>query len=277
MIDWPYKKRCAVCLTFDFDADSSLAGWIKEKRFRSGYDPTPLTTSSRAKFGQKAITKILKILSKHGVPATFFVPGYTAKTYKDEIKEIKRDGHEIAHHGYYHENPRDYFGDPDKEEKILKEGKEAIFEACGDIPVGYRSPGWELNAYSLSLLARNGFIYDSSLMDDEKPYIIETGEGDIVELPVEWFLDDYPHFHFAPPSVQGLSCAKKVFHIWSLEFEGYYDKGGCLTLTMHPQVIGREYRLKMLDLLITYMKGFSVWFATCSEVASYIKRDDKRR
>jgi peptidoglycan/xylan/chitin deacetylase (PgdA/CDA1 family) len=210
-------------------------------------------------------------LEKHDLPATFFVPGFTANLYPDIIKEITERGHELANHGYYHENPTEFIGDPEKEREILRRGNDTLEKLSGSRPVGYRSPGWDLNPYTPELLLEEGMRYDSSLMDQEAPYVLLTkGKNKLIELPIDWLLDDYVHFQFSAPSIQGLSAPSKVLEIWMGEFDGYFEAGACLTLTMHPQVIGRSHRMKMLTDLIKHIKRRNgVWFATCGDVADY--------
>jgi peptidoglycan/xylan/chitin deacetylase (PgdA/CDA1 family) len=260
---WPRNARCAVCLTFDFDADS-----------RFGDQPdSGLTTRSRGVYGARVgIYRILDLLRRYDLPATFFVPGYTAETYRDATVAIVRGGHELANHGYFHERPTDFSGDPEAELAILHRGSDALAAFAGSRPLGYRSPAWDLNPGSPKLLSRAGFIYDSSLMDDERPYLIDTGESaPLVELPIDWVLDDFTHFQFSPPVTQGLSAPSKVLEIWLDEFDGYYETGGCFILTMHPQVIGRHHRLKVLERLIQYMmrRRRRLFISNCLDVAHH--------
>lgn len=271
---WPESIHCAVCLTFDFDAEALSLGMIERmnaEENQNRYVET-LTPVSRGQYGAKVgMPRILKFLKRHEIPATFFVPGFTANLYPEIIREISKMGHEIANHGYYHENPTDFIGKPEKEREILKRGNDTIEHICGIRPVGYRSPGWDLNICTPDLLLKEGIMYDSSLMDQEIPYILKTDKMTaLVELPIDWLLDDYVHFQFSPPSITGLSAPSKVMEIWMGEFDGYYEDGGCFILTMHPQVIGRSHRMHMLDTLVQHIKSKNgVWFATCRDVAAH--------
>jgi len=260
---WPRNTRASVCLTFDFDADSAYGD----------LPVTGLTVRSRGVYGAKVgIYRVLELLKRYDLPATFFVPGYTADKYPDATLAIVRAGHELAHHGYFHERPTQFLNDPGAERAVLEKGSAVLERFIGARPLGYRSPAWDLNPDSPKLLARAGFVYDSSLMDDERPYIMDHGDGDtLVELPIDWVLDDYTHFQFAPPMVQGLSAPSKVFEIWTDEFEGYFETGGCFILTMHPQMIGRHHRLKLLEKFIQFMmrRRRHLFLASCIEVARH--------
>jgi len=265
---WPENIQCAVCISFDFDAEALSLGMIERMRHEGdGRYAETLTPISRSQYGAKVgIPRILKFLEKYSIPATFFVPGFTAERYPDLVREIAGKGHELANHGFYHENPTEFIGDAQKERDVLRRGSRYRIR-----PVGYRSPGWDLNPYTPELLLEEGICYDSSLMDQEVPYVLLTrGSAKLIELPIDWLLDDYVHFQFSAPSIQGLSAPSKVLEIWTGEFDGYHEDGGCYTLTMHPQVIGRSHRMKMLVTLVEHMqRQGGVWFATCKEVADY--------
>lgn len=263
-----------VCLTFDFDAVSL---WINFKQI----SPTPI---SRGEFGARVgVPRILELLKRHGITATFFVPGHTAELYPAAVKAIHQHGHEIAAHGYLHESP---VGLERAEERALMERAEhALANVTGAKPVGYRSPAWDLSAHTIELLAERGYLYDSSLMsDDFTVFRARAGdridpdgavrwgaETNVLEFPVAWELDDFPHFAFVTrPMNIGLRNPDDVFAIWRGEFDFCHAEvaGGVFTLTMHPQVIGRGPRLRGLDALITHMRSQSgVRFLTMGEAA----------
>ena len=246
--------RLTCCLTFDFDA---MSVWI------GSYKSANPSEISRGEFGAVAVPRLLALLDRHGVPGTFCVPGHTARAYPDLVKRIHDAGHEIAHHGWVHENPADF--DAAGERANMEKGFEALDKACGVRPLGYRSPAWDFSDNTVDILREFGFLYDSSLMgDDYTPYYMRSGDKapadapyvfgepvDVVELPVTWTLDDFPYFELDDAG-GGLKPASHVEEIWRDEFAFAYDSvpGGIYNLTMHPQVIGRGHRLTMLDRLI---------------------------
>lgn len=266
-----------VCLSFDFDAISS---WL----FRGQTTPTPL---SRGEFGARVgVGRVLDLLAEHGITATFFIPGHSCDTFPEQAKRIAAAGHEIAHHGYCHEVPASV--SREEEAAILERGSAAIERICGRRPTGYRSPAWDLSPHSLELLLAAGFRYDSSLMaDDFTPYLCRQGdEGDtsgpyrfgrsvdLVELPISWLLDDHPHFEWNAQRGSGHATPSHVEEVWREEFEFMVERvpGGIFTLTMHPQVIGRGHRIRMLDRLIRHMRGRpGVRFETMEAVAERVR------
>ncbi len=259
----PDAFNCLVLLTFDFDAESL---WEE-----SGL-VTP-TYTSRGQYGARVgVPRILALLDRYSIPATFFVPGITAERYPHLVQQIRDKGHEIGHHGYRHQSPTTLT--VDEERSALEQGLEALQRAAGITPEGYRSPSWDLSEYSISLLQEYDFLYDSSLMgDDFQPYTLagDPAQEPLIELPVSWELDDAPHFlfNFSPRYRVGLSAPSKVFDIWSMEFEGAFRNQGVFTVTMHPQIIGRYHRMRMLETLIKHIAGHKgVRFATCAQAAS---------
>ena len=260
---WRDNKKCAVLLTFDFDAESL---WET-----TGNHNTP-TYMSRGEYGSRVgVPRILSLLDKYQIRATFFVPGITAERHRAVVREIQARGHEIGHHGYRHESPTDL--SLDEERAVLEKGFEILEAVTGERPCGYRSPAWDLSDNSIQLFQEYGFLYDSSMMADDfqlYPLELNNQQLDIIEIPVAWELDDAPHYMFnLYPYRAGMSAPSKVYEIWAAEFEGAYASSGVYTLTMHPQISGRYHRLQMLEQLIQYMAGHpDVWFATCTEVVN---------
>ncbi len=176
---WPEPTQCVVTLTFDIDGPTATMN----------RDPSLAdhpSVISMGEFGPKVGTpRILELLDRHEIPATFFVPGWVAERNEELVKRIAGEGHEIAHHGYLHEPPSSLT--PDQEEgEILDHGSRIIEEITGGRPLGYRSPSWELSENSLDLMHERGFVYDSSLMGDDIPYMVGEPGRQLVELPVHW-------------------------------------------------------------------------------------------
>lgn len=276
MTETPADRRTTVCLTFDFDA---MSLWLGPHAARS---PSMI---SRGEFGVVAVERILRLLDREAIPATFFIPGHTIETFPDTVRAIVNAGHEAGHHGYLHENPVDL--EPEDERRVMERGLESFESILGMRPLGYRSPAWDNSPNTIDLLLEYGFRYESSLMgDDFRPYWCRTGDVidldgpyqfgqsvDLVELPVSWILDDFPHFEYYRSSRgrgEGLSAPSKVLEIWLGEFQFMYRDvpDGVYTLTMHPQVIGRGHRMLMLEeLILQFKKQEGVVFARTGETA----------
>lgn len=253
------KPSLTCCITFDFDAMSVWLGSYKSR------NPSAI---SRGEFGAVAVPRILDLLARLGIPASFCIPGHTALAYPDLVKRVRDGGHEIVHHGFLHQNPADF--DEVGERADLEKGFDALDKAAGVRPRGYRSPAWDFSAATTTILREYGFLYDSSLMgDDFSAYYMREGDRapldgayvfganiDVVELPVSWGLDDFPHFEYDIDG-SGLAAPSAVEEIWrgDFDFALAHVPGGIYNLTLHPQVIGRGHRLVMLERLIGYFQG----------------------
>jgi peptidoglycan-N-acetylglucosamine deacetylase len=264
------------CLTFDFDAISS---WL----FRGQNTPTAI---SRGEFGVVASARILELLERHSIQSTWFIPGHTIDTYPDACKRVVDAGHEIGHHGYLHEPPA--LVGREEEEAILERGLECVQRLAGKPPIGYRSPSWDLSPHTVDLLLSHGFVYDSSMMaHDHKPYPARHGDvmekdrtlfGEttrLLEMPVSWTLDDFPHFEyrrFQDGTLQeGLKNTNDVLENFVDDFRYMVqtEEEGVLTYTFHPQVVGRGHRMLMLERLIEELKELGATFARMDEAAEH--------
>lgn len=268
-IAWPEGFKAAASFTFDVDAESCTIA----------HDPTStrrMSLMSHQSYGPRiAVPRLLKILERQEIQGTFFVPGFTAESYPDVVRRIVDGGHEVAHHGYLHEPMQGI--DAATEAKYLDRGLEALAKVAGVRPLGYRAPWWELNWHSPALLADRGFLYDSSLLDGDAPYrmaVAPDDPRDIVEIPVDWALDDWEQYAFYP-GVTGsgvIESPAKVLEMWTLEAEAHHSQGSCFVLTNHPFISGRPSKAVAFEQLIERVKAMDrMWVTTLERIAEQTK------
>lgn len=259
---WPPGMRFAVALTFDVDAEEI---WLSE-------DPAnaerPATVSQGTFGAEVALPAVCDLLARHGVLATFFVPGLVAEAHPGRVRAVVEGGHELACHGHTHREPSAL--SPEEQAEEFRLARE-VLDRFGVPVLGYRAPGWSLGPRTLELAAAAGFGYSSNLMDDVRPSV--RGDTGLVELPVHWVLDDAPHLWFDAASWdKTIRSAAEVRAIWEEELLGIRDVGGLAVLTMHPQLIGRPGRLRMLDALVGWLLELGdAWVATCAEIAERVR------
>ena len=273
---WPRQARAACAVSFDVDAESAILA--VDTRFAAR-----ASTMSHQAYGPKVgVPRLLGVLERADVHATFFVPGFTARRYPDTVRAIVAAGHEVGWHNDLHEAP--YSLSESDERAILERGTEVLEPLTGARPRGFRAPWWELNERTPELLAAAGFAYDSSLMDDDVPYRLSTPAGTLIELPVHWSLDDWEQYAFLPEPEIGsqIELPSKVLELWSSELDAMRDEGCLLIPTMHPFLSGRPSRAKMLgEFLARVREHGDVWLATLGEIADHaeatIPAGDARR
>jgi peptidoglycan/xylan/chitin deacetylase (PgdA/CDA1 family) len=187
------------------------------------------------------------------------------------IAMIQASGrHEIGIHGWIHEyNARLARED---EARLLHQAVERMTKLIGKRPVGYRAPSWNFSDNTLGLLLEMGFLYDSSLMADDRPYEILAGgkPTGLVELPVEWIQDDAPLIN---PLGNAYTSPRELLQVYKDEFDGAYREGTTFVLTMHPHYIGHRSRIVILRELIDYMRTRrGVWFGTHEAAVRWAKK-----
>lgn len=262
---WPNGNRVAVCLSFDVDNESFIL---------ARGETLPVTLSGGEYGSMSGLPRILDLLDRHRIPASFYIPAVNALLYPQSIKEItSRKHHEIGVHGWIHEN-LPALNDAAEEERLLSQALEVLTKATGKRPVGYRAPSWAFSQYTFGLIRKAGFLYDSSLMSMDEPYeVMADGQpSGMVELPVEWILDDAPYFG----RTGALPSPELVFQTYKDEFDLAHQEGTMLMLTMHPHVVGHRSRIVHLEKLVSYMKSKpGVWFATAEQIATHVKQSAK--
>jgi len=258
---WPDHARLAVLLTFDDDTQAPL--------LRDGItSPTALSASDYG--AQTGTPRLLAILDRHNVPATFFVTGVDSLIHPELVPAILKSGrNEVGIHGWIHEYPPG-LDSAAEEERLLDKAIVRISSLTGKKPAGYRAPSWAFSAWTMDLLRKKGFVYDSSLGSSELPYkILEHGQNTgVVELPIDWTLTETPYLgaegHLPSPDL--------LFQLYKEEFDAAYQEGTMFILTLHPYLGGHRAPMQHLDDLITYMQSKpDVWFATGSDVAAWFK------
>lgn len=270
----PDGKRFAVCLTIDFDGMSLFFG--NDGLF------TPQVISRGEFDARVGVPRLLDLLRRRGITATWFVPGLSAETWPQLVRAIDEAGHEIACHGYCHEAPA--FHDVLEEERALVRGKEVLERLTGRTPIGYRAPRWDPSPSTVELLLKHGFTYAANGMaSDFYPYPARIGdraspdhrfeygrETTLVEIPSYWYLTDIVQLEHVLAYPNRIAVTPtETLRMWFDEFDfGYRDApGGVITYVFHPMGMGRPHRSMMLERLIDHMSVHDdVWFTTCAEI-----------
>jgi peptidoglycan/xylan/chitin deacetylase (PgdA/CDA1 family) len=273
-LELPPNKKLAVSISSDFDAHSVWMGT---------FGSTSPTYLSRGEFGAEVgVPRLLETFRHYGIKTTWCIPTHTLQTFPGQCEAVISDGHEIAAHGVYHETITKL--EPEEERRLMELQIEQHEKFIGKRPTGYRSPAWDFSDTTLNLLEEFEFTWDSSLMGrDFEAYrpcpVIHQSREDgntfgepstILEIPVSWYLDDFPALENLPRSV-GMASTDDVLKRWTDLFNFAYTRvpNGVFSLALHPQTIGRGHHLLMLEQFLDHVAGHSgVWFAPISEIAA---------
>jgi polysaccharide deacetylase family protein (PEP-CTERM system associated) len=142
---------------------------------------------------ERNVERMLEMLASHDTKATFFTLGWIAERYPQLVRDIARQGHEVASHGYGHERASDqseqqFFTDIQRAKAILE-------ELTGTEVKGYRAPSFSIglgNLWAFDCLARAGYRYSSSIypiahdhygMPDSPRFAYEVRPG-LLEIPI---------------------------------------------------------------------------------------------
>jgi len=261
---WPGGARVAVGLSFDVD-NATAALSVGNLDYE---------VLSRGEYGAvDGLPRILRMLDRQQVPASFFIPAVSVELHPNMVKEIQAStlNHEIGIHGWIHER-LPVLNNEQEEQRLLNQSLETLTRMTGKRPVGYRAPSWKFSTFTLGQIKAAGFLYDSSLMasDDAYELQLDGNPTGLVELPIERILDDAPYFGGnADGSMPSLAA---VYEVFQSEFDVAHDESGLYLLTMHPHMTGHRSRVAMLEKLVAYMKGRpGVWFATHEQIAQHVK------
>lgn len=265
---WPSGYKAAVC--FSWDLDGEAAQYVRNPAQASNQTSELVQRSYGPEVG---LYKILDLLEEFDLNATFYVPGYTANLHPEAFKSILERKHAVGLHGYMHETMDDL--SDEQESEMFKKSVASIEKIMGRKPRIFRSPSFEINRRTPSLLLKHGVVSDSSLMGDDYPYVIDNPEGPLIELPVNWILDDAEFWgHTKANRQKPISDPDTVLKLWKREFEGLYNSSGIFVLTMHPFIMGRWVYVDAVKRLIKHILGFKgVWLASMDEVADYCSKN----
>jgi peptidoglycan/xylan/chitin deacetylase (PgdA/CDA1 family) len=263
---WKNGARCAFALSFDADHETN--------ELRDG--GKSIGRMAWGEYGTRVgVPRILKLLKKYDVPATFYVPAVAAMLHPEEQRQVIAEGHEIGIHGWIHElnSVLPY----EVERDLMMRSADELEKITGVRAVGLRTPSWDFSPNTLKIEKDMGLLYDSSLMADEDCYelLLDGTPSGVIELPVEWVRDDAVYFMMHRfQSLRPHTPPASVLDIFRREFEAAYEEGGIFQLTTHPHIIGYRSRIWIIEELIRMAKAKGdVWFATHADVARFAKEN----
>lgn len=262
---WPRGARCAVVVSIDVDGDLPFLALDPTYRER-------LKLRSVGQYGpDHGASRLLAVLERLDLAATWFVPGAVAEQYPDLVRRVASQGHELAGHGMQH---LDFDGlDLEGQLAEMVKGAGALCDASGVEPRGFRTPSGEWKPGFPEAMAAEGFRWSSSLPCDDRPFPL--GGSGILELPFRYELEDlqYLGFNLDPPFPPGQSRIQSLEAVranWDIEFAAAQRWGTMLMLRLNAEIMGTPGRARFLeDFLRDVQASGQAWLATCGEVAGH--------
>ena len=262
---WPERSKFAVAFSFDCDHEvGSLAG--------GNFAPGRLAWGQRGR--RVGVPRILDILRRHDVAATFYIPAVVSLVDPDETRRIVAEGHEVGLHGWIHANNSRL--DRDTEREIMLRARDVLEEVSGQEVVGHRSPNFDMSPNTIELVAEIGLEYDSSMMADDSCYelLLEGERSGLVEVPVEWARDDAVYLSFSRSGARPWLSPADVYEIFKDELDAAAAEGDVFQVLMHPHVIGHRSRIWIIEQIIEHAKSLGgAWFGTHAQVARWAREN----
>jgi peptidoglycan-N-acetylglucosamine deacetylase len=254
-LQWPKPYRCAVNLVFNYQGAEGLEPDSKGRIDAEEY--------ARREYGPRVgIWRVLRVLEKYDLKATFVICGALAERYPDSVKAIQAAGHDIAGHGYHHEKA--WKLTPAEELETIRKTVDVLTGLTGN-PVN----GWRCcfqSHVTPDLGIDQGFIWNSNSFSHDLPYLLKDGDKIIVEVPRQPFGDMF--------IFQGGKTADPddALSIWKKSFDTFYAESKFFhtycQFSLHPFLVGRPGRIEVFDELMAYVKRHEgVWFATTEQIA----------
>ncbi len=266
---WPEGRKVAALITVNLDAEQFWLGMFE------GTDRRPKTLSMGEYGINRGLDRVLKTLREYEITATFFVPGMVVLNHPDSIEKILKDGHELGFHGHTHRPMHLLSLDQQREEFAL--GLDAFRKIAGLTPTGFRAPEGELTADTLNIAAETGFLYSSSLYDDDRPYRHAPEMGGLMEIPMNWNLHDFPYFAFNygpafPIGQSRVASYQRVTENYTEEFDAYRQYGLCYVAQFTPQTIGSPGKIQILEKVLGHIRRCDdVWVGSCKQLLSLVQ------
>ncbi len=211
--------------------------------------------------------RMLEVFDEFDIKTTWFLNGAGVEAFPELAREILGAGHELASENWRHEyvlRQTDPVQKADIERTI-----QAFQKHTGARPFGFICPGDRPNNYTLPLLAEEGYRYYLGMLNEDLPFTIRTEKGDLLAFTYGIWMTDH----------QMASAARKsprdVLQMWIDQFDQLYEEGvagrpGLMTMGLHPFVIGRPFRARVVREFLAYTTSKpKVWFPRLNEVADY--------
>lgn len=261
-VQWPKEVRLPVVLNFEHQAGEGAPT-------RPGDHPQANVRDQMEYGARRGIWNILEMLDKLGIRTTFFVNGVTAETFPEGVRAAHAAGHEIAGMGYNLDRVRT--ANWEREEAVVRRAKKALAQVCGVDIQGWRCPDYRISPQTFEVLAAEGFVWDSTMLNDDLPYQLKCEVKSLIEIPFTTSTSEKSHVAFPYPMRGGPGGLASV---WNNEFDMLYRESDqeprFLILSLSTWACGRPTPLRTLRKFLERVIAHNdVQFVRCSEIAQW--------
>ena len=269
---WPGGKRVAVIFNLAYEAwsDGQAPGiGPMGNVLKAGYFDT--NAHSWASFGlNRGIHRLLDIAQARGVKTSVMVNGVICERDPSTVKRIAELGHEIINHSWGMDVIPVYF-DETGERENFRRCHDLLTQTTGVAPTGWISPRGTGSAITSRLLAEAGYLHHGDVNDDDRPYVMNFGDGDkqrIVGLPLTMDINDLPTL------IRYGQSPRHMLDMFQDTFAAYRERETVpllLDITAHCHVMGRPSAAWVYDeIMARVLEAPDVWVCTRDEMARHV-------
>jgi len=260
-VNWPDGVRLPILLTFEHQSGEGAPLFPGDR-------PNYMVGGAMQYGARRGVWNVLELLDGLKIKASFFVCGTTAETYPDAVRAIQSAGHEIAGMSYNFDRVRTL--SPERERSMISRTSKVLQDTAGVQIKGWRCPDYRMSPNTLDILAREGFVWDSSLLNDDLPYLFDCAGRKLVEIPFTTSSADKTFIGYPYPQRGG---PDGLANVWNNEFDVLYRESEraprFMVLSLQTWAVGRPGPLRVLKLFLQRLRGHEeLWFARANEIAS---------
>ena len=277
-LKWPGGKRLAVILTTNLEYWDPVQD--SDKKYYPGgpgivggdlpgnvYDNPNFTWRE---YGQRVgVWRMFDVFDAEGVPSSCTINAKIAVERREIVDAALERNFEIVAHNYVQDELlTEYMFDEDAERRVIRRTLDIYEEVCGRKARGWLSSSLRSTLNTIDILAEEGLLFVTDLLNDDQPYLVHTRSGrPMVSVSYTSEVNDFSFLR------QGLS-ADTGLQMFKEQFDWLYAEsatsGRFMNIGLHPHVIGQPFRIRALRDFIRYAKTFDdVWFATREEIAEW--------
>ena len=274
-VRWPGDARIAVSMVVNYEEGAEYSTLDGDSHHETnGEVPSPVPSGDRDlnnesffEYGSRVgVWRLMDLLDRHEVPATFFCCALAMERNPAVAGEIVSRGHEVCGHGYRWEES--HLMDPEAERDSIAKTIASLKETTGVRPLGWFTRyGPSVNTRDL-VVEEGGFVYDSAGLNDDLPYYVTVQEKPWLVVPYSMETNDARFWR------GGLVSVGDFYEYLKETFDCLYEEGEThpkmMSVGLHCRIAGRPARSRAVSRFLEYAKGHErVWFPRRIDIARW--------